>query len=161
MTEIRKGVCGWMKGSGRANRDALAKVIRERRAFGIKTPIPDSRKPISEEEWEFVCSPNKPSTQDVTVGVPCFKYGSTVNLTLDEMNEVGAYLCKSGCERKALEAVAMQAEDFDHEMCLHCLTINEDHDAICTARGGHSCQKLPCPDFRHCEDGSNRRRTYE
>ena len=116
MTEIRKGVRGWMKGSGRANRDALAKVIRERRAFGIKAPIPDSRNPISEEEWKFVCSPNKPSTHDVSVGVPCFKCGSTVNLTLDEMNEFGAYLCKSGCERKSLEALAMQEEDFDHEM---------------------------------------------
>ena len=156
MTEIRKGVRGWMKGSGRANRDELAKVIRERRAFGIKTPIQDSRKPISEDEWKFVCEPNKPSSQDVIAGVPCFKCGSTVNLTFDEMNQIGVHLCKSGCEQKALEAVAMQAEDFDHEMCLHCLTINEDHDAICTMRGGHSCQKLPCRDFKHCQDGSNK-----
>jgi hypothetical protein len=46
---------------------------------------------------------------------------------------------------------------FDHEMCLHCMTINDDMDAICLKRGRRRCQQLPCPDFKHCEDGSNAR----
>lgn len=44
---------------------------------------------------------------------------------------------------------------FAHEMCLHCMTINDDMDAICLKRGRRRCQQLPCPDFEHCEDGSN------
>jgi hypothetical protein len=43
----------------------------------------------------------------------------------------------------------------DHEMCRACMTINDDMDAICLKRGRRRCQQLPCPDFQHCEDGSN------
>jgi hypothetical protein len=49
---------------------------------------------------------------------------------------------------------------FDHEMCRHCMTINDDMDAICMIRGNRirgyrRCQQLPCPDFVHCDTGAN------
>lgn len=45
-------------------------------------------------------------------------------------------------------------DPFGHELCLHCMTVNDDMDAICLNRGRQRCQELPCPDFKHCENGA-------
>lgn len=49
------------------------------------------------------------------------------------------------------EQIYNDAGQFEHEMCLYCVTINDDVDCICIKRNRVQCQMLPCPDFRHCD----------